>query len=214
MITTGLRRIAGGLLLALVAVALASPRAVGDGDPASDVLLGTNVFYPYSPAVAPGLQAALNAETAAAARAHFPLKIALIDSPIDLGVIPELFDKPAQYAKFLDQEISFQSRQLLLVVMPNGFGAQGLDGAATDAVATLKKPAGTKSNDLARAALAAVPALAAAAGHRISGHAAASSGGHSGGGTSPVVPVVILAVLAVAAAGAVLTLRQRRTRTS
>ena len=32
------------------------PAALADGDPASDVLLGQSVFYPYSPPVAAGLQ--------------------------------------------------------------------------------------------------------------------------------------------------------------
>jgi hypothetical protein len=58
-----------GLVLAaalLTGVAIAPARALGDGDPASDVLLGENVFYPYTPPVSSALQKTLNAETAAA----------------------------------------------------------------------------------------------------------------------------------------------------
>ena len=158
------------LALTIVATMLVPAAALADGDPASDVLLGESVFYPYSPPVAIGLQKTLNAETAAASRAHFPIKVALIDTPVDLGAIPTLFGKPQQYADFLNQEISFfGTKQLLLVVMPNGYGVQGLDRSATDAAGTLKRPAGSASNDLAQAAIAAVPKLAAAAGHPISG---------------------------------------------
>jgi len=109
--------------------------AIADGDPASDVLLGENVFYPYRPVVSGSLQRTLNTEAAAAAKAHFPIKVALIASPVDLGVIPDLFGKPQKYADFLDQEISFQVKQPLLVVMASGYGVQGLSPSATAAVA-------------------------------------------------------------------------------
>jgi len=68
----------GALVLALAALAMVAPtppRAQADGDPASDVLLGENVFYPYSPAVSGALQKVLNAETQAATRSGFPLKV-------------------------------------------------------------------------------------------------------------------------------------------
>ena len=73
---------------------LIAPAALADGDPASDTLLGENVFYPYSPTVPATVQKSLNSETAVAAKAGFPIKVALIASPIDLGVIPSLFGKP------------------------------------------------------------------------------------------------------------------------
>ncbi len=150
---------------------LAAPGpARADGDPASDELIGANVFYPFSPPVAAGLQKSLNAETAAASRLHFPIKVALIASPVDLGAIPSLFAKPQQYADFLDQEISFAgTKQLLLVVMPDGYGVQGLTRPATIAAAALAKPSGRQSDDLAQAAIVAVSKLAAAAGHPIDG---------------------------------------------
>ena len=114
-------------MVALSVSALLPAAVLADGDPASDVLLGENVFYPYSPATSPALQKQLNAETAAAKQAHFPLKVALIGAPVDLGVIPSLFGKPQKYADFLDQEISFQTKQPLLVVMAAGYGVQGVD---------------------------------------------------------------------------------------
>ena len=137
-----LRVLLSPLAVALGALSLA-PAALADGDPASDVLLGENVFYPYSPQVTPALQRTLNTETAAAKKAGFPLKVALIAGPVDLGVIPDLFDKPQKYADFLDQEISFQRKQPLLVVMPAGYGVSGVGAAATAALASIPKPAGS-----------------------------------------------------------------------
>jgi hypothetical protein len=184
--------------LALLTLAPASARA--DGDPASDVLLGENVFYPYAPAVSAGLQKKLNGETAAASRAHFPIKVALIGTPVDLGAVPVLFGKPRQYAAFLDQEISFLNvKPLLLVVMPNGYGVQHLGPSATGAAAKLEKPAGANTDDLARAAIVAVPRLAAAAGHPIAG----VSGAPGGGGRSPALAAAVLAAAAIIVAAAV-----------
>jgi hypothetical protein len=203
-------RLVTRIVALIVALAALLPAvALGDGDPASDVLLGENVFYPYMPQVSGSLQAALNAETAAATNAHFPIKVALIASPIDLGVIPSLFNKPQQYADFLDQEISFEGKQLLLVVMPAGYGVQGIGAAATAAAATLAKPTGTQSNDLAHAAIAAVAKLARAAGHPIagsSGGAGAPNGG-SGGISTTTIILVALIVAAILATAALVTLR-------
>ena len=80
----------------------------------------TERLYPYQPAVSQQMQQALNARTAAAKRSGFPIKVALIATPVDLGVIPDLFGKPQKYAAFLDQEISFRTKQPLLVVMKTG----------------------------------------------------------------------------------------------
>ncbi len=194
------------LVLALPAASLA------DGDPASDVLLGENVFYPYQPAVSPSLQKTLNEETAAAQRVKFPIKVALIASPVDLGVIPDLFGKPQQYADFLDQEISFQGKQPLLVVMSTGYGTAGMQSGATGALASLAKPTGTQSNALAQAAITAVAKLAGAAGHPIQGLPGVPGGSASGGGATTVI-VIVLAAAALATAGALaaVTLRRRRT---
>ncbi|HZU60712.1 MAG TPA: hypothetical protein VE983_07080 [Solirubrobacteraceae bacterium] len=204
-----LARLASSLLIAMAALVLMCPAARGDGDPASDVLLGQNVFYPYLPHVSGGLQATLNAETAAAAHAHFPIKVALIAGPSDLGVVPELFAKPQAYASFLGQELRLilGPHTPLLVVMPDGYGARELPPAAQTALRTLPKPRGTQTNDLARAAIVAVRRLASAAGHPISGRSnAANSGAGSGGGT---VTIVIVALVAAGAAGGILLLRRR-----
>lgn len=194
----------------LVAVSMPAAPALGDGDPASDVLLGENVFYPYSPPVEGSVAKALDAATAAAKRARFPLKVALIGAPVDLGVIPDLFGKPQKYAEFLDQEISFRTKQPLLVVMAAGYGVEGLGSKATAAVASLPKPSGTQPTDLAKAALPAVAKLAEASGHPLTGvPEARSSAGSSSISASTIIIVVCLAIAAVAVAAALVMMRRR-----
>jgi hypothetical protein len=194
--------------LALVTMVLAPAAALSDGDPASDELIGANVFYPFSPAVDARLEKELNAETTAAGLVHFPIKVALIDSPADLGAIPSLFTKPQQHADFLDQEISFAgTKQPLLVVMPNGYGVRGLNDRAAEAAAKLKPPAGSRSDDLARAAIVAVSKLAEAAGHRISGAPGGSEADDRGGPSQFAVGAIVL--LAIAASAGVVWLRRR-----
>ncbi len=195
------------LLLAALLIAAVGPlEARADGDPASDVLLGQNVYYPYSPAVSAALQKTLDADTAAAAKAGFRIKVALIGQPVDLGVIPSLFGQPQKYADFLDQEISFQAKQPLLVVMAAGFGAQGLPAAATAVIGQLTKPASGSTDDLAKAAIAAVPKIAAAAGHPLKNIPGA---GGSGSNTTRTAIIAVLILAALATAGALVGLRRR-----
>jgi hypothetical protein len=205
---------ARALAAALAAIALVSttsmaPVARADGDPASDVLLGANVFYPYSPAVSRPLQRRLDAATAAAAKRHAPVKVALIASPTDLGVIPDLFNKPQDYADFLEQEISFNGPAPILIVMPHGYGTKGLPGSASDAVAALAKPAGRSSDALATAAIAAVGRIAAAEGHPIPGLAAGTAS-DSGNSTTLVIALLAGAALAAATALVIVAVRRRR----
>jgi hypothetical protein len=207
-----LRRVVAAALAALLLSCLLPALAGADGDPASDVLLGQNVFYPYEPATSAALQRELNGATAAAAKAGAPVKVALIASPIDLGVIPSLFAKPQTYADYLDEEISFTGPAPLLVVMADGYGTRSLKPAGTAAVAHLPLPAGKTSDDLAQAALTAVDKIAAAEGHPIAGTSAASSGSTSSGSSNTAAIAILLVVAALAAAGAVvvITLRRRR----
>lgn len=207
---SGMARRVASLLAAVILVGAVSPSwAAADGDPASDVLLGQNVYYPYSPAVPRAVQAKLDAQTAAAKKAGLPIKVALIASPVDLGVIPELFGKPQSYAKFLDKEISFQGPQPLLVVMAAGYGAQGVSAKAAAAVKALPEPTGKTSTDLAQAAGTAVVKLAAADGHPIKGAPGAGSGS-SGGGSSATPVLIGLIVAAIVVAGALILLRRRQ----
>jgi hypothetical protein len=198
------------LILACAVLLLAPTIALADGDPASDVLLGEDVFYPYSPPVTPSIQKSLNTLTQNARQSGFPIKVALIQSPVDLGVIPDLFGKPQKYADFLDQEISFQGKQPLLVVMAAGYGVQGLPPKSTAAVPNLPKPAGKSSNDLANAALQVIPRLAAAAGREIKGGAHTTGNKASGASSSTLLIVLIATAALVALALALVTLRRKR----
>jgi hypothetical protein len=203
------RRLASLLATVILVGAVVPLSALADGDPASDVLLGQNVYYPYSPPVPQATQRTLDAATAAAKKAGLPIKVALIATAVDLGVIPELFGQPQNYAKFLDKEISFQKTQPLLVVMPAGYGIQGVSAKAAAAVKDLPLPKGKTSEALAQAAIGAVAKVAAADGHPIKGVAGVSSSTSSGGSSKA--PLLIgLIVAAVLVAGALILLRRRQ----
>lgn len=195
-------------MLAVVTGGALAADAYADADPASDMLLTQSVFYPYTSQVSGQLQKALNAETAAARRADLPIRVALIPGQLDLGGLPTLYEKPQQYADFLDRELSFNTAPPLLVVMPNGFGYASLPSAARAAAASLPTPSGKTGNDLAQSALAAIPKLTAATGHPI-GKVTVSSGGGGAGSSSAL--IVIVAAAAVSAAG-VISVRRRPPR--
>ena len=68
-------------------------------------------------------QRQLVAAVAAANRAGFAIRVAVIANDYDLGSVTELWHQPRTYARFLGVELSLaHRRQRLLVVMPNGFG--------------------------------------------------------------------------------------------
>jgi hypothetical protein len=163
-----LRATAASLLLcmAMSGWPAADPGPAGaNGDPASDVLLAQDVFYPYQPKVSPNLEAAMNVALRAAASAGLSLKVAIIGSPEELGVVPNLFGHPHAYARFLDREISFNRPQPLLVVMPAGFGLEHAGSAA--ALRGLAVDGQHASHGLNRSAILAVVALARARGSHI-----------------------------------------------
>jgi hypothetical protein len=187
-----------------IACLLAPAIAHADGDPASDVLLYEKWYLPYRPPSA-AAKSNLTAVVAAANKAGYPIRVAVIQSPTDLGSIPQLFGKPKTYASFLAQELAFGYRKRVLIVMPAGFGfSPGLvkaTGAQADSgtgyapvpdvremklVAGLPKPAGSTSDQLTDAAAQAVRALAKADGHTLPAHLAPPSGsGGSGTGSTP-----------------------------
>ena len=200
------RNYAAALLCALLAHGIVPTTAAADADPASDVLLEQNVFYPYSSPVSASLKTALNQETARAKRAGFPIKVALIGHAYDLGGIPSLFGKPKRYARFLDAEISFRTLQPVLVVMAAGLGGSGLGKAATATLATLPPPTGDQPDVLAETAIADVAKLGAAAGHPIG---AATPGGSASGGPGAAV-LIGVGIAVVLIALSVITVRDRR----
>jgi hypothetical protein len=188
-------------LLAGLALLVAPCEATADGDPASDVLLVQNVFYPYQQTVSNNLIAALDLAAKRAHTANFPIKVAIIGTPADLGAVPQLFAKPQQYANFLDKEISFNGTIVLLVVMQAGFGL--VASGPPSALAGLHIPNERGSDGLAVAAIKAVGLLAAHAGHPITLPAIPAGGAPSASNSKFVTFVapaaLVLVVVAVVA---------------
>jgi hypothetical protein len=111
----------------------------------------------------------LNDLLAEAKAQRFPIRVALILSPSDLGTAYSLFGKPEKYAQFLGLELAFVYRDRLLVVMPSGYGYAVKGDPDPKASAVLKKlPApGRSATKEADAAIVAVQRLAAREGHRL-----------------------------------------------
>jgi len=159
-------------LVALIgaAVCLSAPSlAQANGDPASDYLLAQNLFLPFTTKIDQSSVKRLNALLAEAKARRFPIRVALILSPSDLGTAYSLFGKPEKYAQFLGLELAFVYRDRLLVVMPNGYGYAVKGDPDPKASAVLKKlPApGRSATKEADAAIVAVQRLAAGEGRRL-----------------------------------------------
>ena len=109
--------------------------ALGDADPASDVLYTSTVFYSYDQLPSNAAQARLNETVKRATKAGFPIRVALIAKAPDLGGVTALWGKPHQYARFLGLELGFVYKGSLLVVMPAGLGysTNGRSSPAADA---------------------------------------------------------------------------------
>jgi hypothetical protein len=205
------RRLCLGIVAAVLAVGLAHPsHARADGDPCSDVLLFQQVCYPSNPPSAAAKEK-LSALVAAANKAGYPIRVAIIQSKIDLGADPEWWDNPqgigsnppnTGYSGFLNEEIVSQWKRGLLVVMPVGYGYRNggkLKLSTSGGVSTiaeklnpvakqwavlkkLPKPASGSSDDLVAAAETAVRALAASAGKKLPANPPKVGGGTSGPG--------------------------------
>jgi hypothetical protein len=150
-------------IVACCVAAVAAQSARADGDPASDYLLVQRVFVPYEGATASAQQRALTKAVAAANKAGFTIRVAVIFSSYDLGSVTSLWRKPQTYAKFLGVELSFVYKQRLLVVMPNGFGFNWPKHSPKAAYALLARiPVKRGAAGLLESATGAVQALAKA----------------------------------------------------
>ena len=192
-------------VLAVAAVLALTPGvASADGDPASDVLLLQDAYLPYAPGVPGPLGRTITTLLKTTRKAGFPLKLAIIADPKDLGAVPQFFGKPQQYAPFLQSEISFNSKRPLLVVMPAGYGAAALPKGSETGLQGLDPPKSGSGEDLGRSAIAAIVKLSAAAGHPVPTPKLPAAKGGGGGSTSPLivfgVPVALLALGGVLAA--------------
>lgn len=184
----------------LGSLVLAPASAWADADPASDILLVQQVFFPYNPIVSTNLQKALTAVATESQKAGLPIKVAIIATPTDLGGVPALFAQPQRYAAFLASEIAFNGKQLVLAVMPAGIGTANIPHA--DALGGLTLDASHGSDGLTRTAITAVVRLAQANGHPIKAPKLAGGSGSSSGVSpvlafgTPVLLVIIAALLA------------------
>ena len=153
------------LPLAALALALAVPAALADGDPASDYLLsGPSFLSPYDGHIPAAEQARDQRDArerqgeglpAPARRDRHPLRPRLGADPLRQAQI---------YAKFLGEEDYYYWKDELLVVMPNGYGiykASDLPAADKAAIAALPKLDTRSGPALGLAAETALRALAA-----------------------------------------------------
>lgn len=200
---------AAAVLLAAAALAIAlaaAPAAHADGDPASDVLLSQDAFYPYQPnAVSTELQDALNGMLKNARTQGFGLKVAIIAARTDLGAVPQMLTTPQKYADLLTSEISFNEHPRVLVVLPAGLGGNNLGDRAGQALEGLAPDPDGGADGLTRTAMQAVRRLTVAAGKDVPLPAVATQSGDSGsgggGGTSPLLVFGLPVLLVVVAAG-------------
>jgi hypothetical protein len=193
----------GAVCLAALLGGLAAPAAsLADADPASDILLIQDEFYPYMPGTSPALKSGLARALAEIKATGLPLKVAIVGSPTDLGGVPELYGMPVRYARFLESEIAFNRPQPLLVVMPAGLASAAAGSPSALAGVTVDRSHG--SDGLARTAVLAVERIAAARGHPIAAPVLPKVNGGGAGGTSPIVYIVPVVLLVLVAGGVAL----------
>ena len=170
-------------MIVALAAAFGVPGALADGDPASDVLVTENVFVPLELSITRQTEL-LSALLNSSAPAGFPVRVALIAAPDDLGTATALWRNPVGYSRYLGTELSLAFTGQVVVVMPNGIGVWpgrvAPTGAEQRVASELPAPGGGRA--LVAAAIAAVQRLAAAAGRplaldgiRVTAPAAAAS---------------------------------------
>ena len=89
---------------------LAAEPVRADGDPArGDVLATQALFLPWDAGVPAQQQAQLSGLLQAAERTGYPVRLAVVASPVDLGTVTELWHRPQLYAEFLAEELSLST---------------------------------------------------------------------------------------------------------
>ncbi|HYB28563.1 MAG TPA: hypothetical protein VEF89_18255 [Solirubrobacteraceae bacterium] len=149
--------------------------ARADGDPASDVLVSQSVFLPADAGASVSQQSQLSEVLDEAQRDGFPIRVALIASPSDLGSVTPLWGQPSTYAQFLGEELSLVYHGRVLVVMPRGFGVYQTNASTAASSSVLARLPPPGQHGLAQAAVTAVQQLAAASGHSLSSSTASRS---------------------------------------
>jgi len=187
-----------GAVVALCSLALAPASAVANGDPASDVLLQSKVYFPnkrVSVQAATSLKKIVDSANAKG----YPIRVALIEDASDLGVVPNLLNRAQEYAQFLGPEIRFVYKGDLLVVMPNGLGLTSTDQTPPPekAIEGMQIEDGGFPDGLAQTAGEAVTKLAAAAGHPL---VTTKKKGGNGGTIAGIAAAVLVLALVIAVA--------------
>ena len=165
MISGARRRIAASVavaIAALTALAGSAPSAYADGDPASDVLAVQRLFLPTDAHVSVRQEMQLRALLGESAQKGYPLRVAVVGSQSDLGSVTALWRRPELYARFLGSELALVFRGTVLVVMPNGYGADVTGPGTRTASGTTQLP--LPGQHLGSAAIAATQRFAASAG--------------------------------------------------
>lgn len=196
----------------VLAGSLAPALAQADGDPASDVLLSQTAFVPADAGFSTQQQSSLSKFLQTSAKAGFPVRVAIVPEPYDLGYVTQLWGKPRTYAQFLGVELSLVFKGPLLVVMPDGFGVHWPGHSTTSSYAALSGLAiSPGSAGLLGATETAIRRVASSAGVQLgsagTGSTAASTHGN---GTGAGVTILVVALAALALASALLVIRRRR----
>jgi hypothetical protein len=155
------------VVLAAATAALSAGWARANGDPASDVLPFSTVYFSIKNPQSSASGRDLLKITQAAAKKKHPVRVAVIAMPGDLGLIQSLWQKPQPYAEFLGKELFQFARYkgTTLIVMPNGYGVYGpLAGKGRPALARLPKPGTSDLDKLGEDAATATRRVAAANG--------------------------------------------------
>jgi hypothetical protein len=155
------------VVLAAATAALSAGGARANGDPASDVLPFSTVYFSIKNPQSSASGRDLLKITQVAAKKKHPIRAAVIAMPSDLGLIQSLWQKPQPYAEFLGKELFQFARYkgTTLIVMPNGYGVYGpLAGKGQPALARLPKPGTSDLDKLGEHAGTATRRVAAANG--------------------------------------------------
>lgn len=169
-----MRPVASLVLLATTLACVAAPSARAHGDPASEYLVGHQVYVPFDLKAASAKERQLVALVDEANRAGFAVRVALIWSSYDLGARDALWRKPQAYARYLEADMRDAYENRLLVVMPNGFGLSRLGHSTAseqDVLSTISVEPGPTG--FVNSSAAAVRAIAAASDLKLSSATAA-----------------------------------------
>ena len=194
-------------------------RHLADGDPASDVLTETPVYFPADAGIPAAQQEQLLKLVGEAASRGYRLRVALIAHRSDLGSIGALWSIPNRYSEFLGTELSLVFHGTLLVVMPDGYGVDviGEPGPAARTQAAAEPlihlaPPGSAGAALADSAITAVQRITSAAGTPLTVPDATVTAAGSSGGIDVIAWGVLGAGILVLAAAWTGSLRARPVR--